>query len=37
MDNEYGGREALVLIGSALVFTLTVFAGSFAIGALVAQ
>lgn len=37
MNNEYGGREALLLIGSALTFTLTVFAGSFAVGALIAQ
>ena len=36
MDNEHGGREALFLIGSVLAFTLTVFAGSFAMGALVA-
>ena len=36
MSNEHGGREALLLIGSVLAFTLTVFGGSFAMGALLA-
>jgi hypothetical protein len=34
VENQYGGREALVLIGTVLAFTLTVFTASFAVAAL---